>query len=211
MRSRNNAKYFIYKEGNPSGIITYTAKNDKDYPKFSINENPSNLFSFNINNVHDKYKNGNPTIEFDTYPQDPAYLVVDFGAKYKASVSSYTIDMRLGATPPREWDLSGRNNENEEWSIISSPTVTDYLCGIPATSESTCTNATINKFMTGSDALFRYIRFRIIKARRQNYIYYRPEIEIYGFITGFLPCKTIYNRCKRNGLMIYVLIALHCF
>lgn len=201
MKFRNNAKYFIYKEGNPSGIITYTAKNDDIYPKFSINKNASIIYSFD--NVHDKYKSGNPEIQFNTYPDDPAYLVVDFGAKYKASVSSYSIEMKNGATPPSEWDLSGRNSENEEWSIISSPPATDYLCGLSDSYESTCTNGTINKFMTESDELFRYIRFRIIKARRQNYIYYRPKLEIYGFITGFLSCKTIYNRCNRNKLKIF--------
>ena len=206
MQSRNNAKYFRYKEGNKKGIISYTAKNDKTFPKFEINKNTSKVYKFG--DVHESYKNGNTLIQFDTYPNVPAYLMIDFGNKYKASISSYIIDMNKENTPPNEWDVSGKNDENEEWTIISSPPATDHLCGFD-NSVSRCTNATTNKFMTNSDELFRYVRFRVIKARLQAFPYYRVNMfEIFGYITGFISCKTIYNRYKSNHFVIMIMISI---
>ena len=208
MHSSNNAKYFRYKEGNKKGIITYTAKNDNLFPKFAINENTSKIYTFG--NAHEAYKNGNTLIQFDTYEDVPAHLVVDFGSKYKVSISSYIIDMRNGNTPPKEWDVSAKNREDEDWTIISSPEATDYLCGLNV-SGSTCTNATTNKFMTNNEELYRYVRFRVIKARRQKYPYYRVNMfEIYGLITGFVSCKTIYNRYNNNHYIKLILIAISC-
>lgn len=204
VNSKINSKLFLTDTALQNGIITYACKNDDLFPKFSVKGNNSYI---NIDNAHKKYKEGNTLITFDGNPGDEASLLIDFG-RYRVSVFSYTIGMKEAYTPPYEWDVSGKNEGDEEWTIISSPPETNYLCGLPSSSASTCTNTTVNKFYSNNDKLFRHIRFRILKARRQSLIYYRVQrFEIYGALTGFRSCKTNYNKCNRNTL-IYSLIFL---
>ena len=208
MRPVSSAKHFVTDLTSQNGIITYVSKHDDIFPKFTTNKNAQNTGG--VGDPHKKYRKGDTFITFDGKTGDEASLLIDFG-KYKASIFSYSIRMNQSYTPPREWDVSGRNNDDEEWTIVSSPPATDYLCGIPS-SGSTCTNTTVNKFYSNNDKFFRYIRFRVLEARRQTLIYYRVNrFEIYGSLVGFVSCKTFYNRCNRNAMSFMLLLELIYF
>ena len=106
------------------------------------------------------------------------------------------MKVNIGYTPPVKWELQGSNNEDGEWTVISSPEPTNEFCSNNSgTNPNQCGDTRTNLYpCINTNNTFRYIRIIILLDRyghffgsTRNYMRF-SGFDIFGFLQGFFNC-----------------------
>ena len=213
-----DSKYFHNNKLDDVGVISYLVNKKRFNPKFTMNSNPKEVYSFDPIESYTKNTTG---ISFDTYADDCPYVIIDF-SPFFVFPTFYSFYIKDGTTPPTEWTISGSNAGNpdndNEWETLSHPSKNTSICDEMPGSTFRCGTSTYVGYNT--DAIskygkgFNFIRIKILDIRTTNniinhYTYRIVKPEYFGYLTR---SQTYVNTCKihysRIGIISYAQILL---
>ena len=191
---------------NDNGIVTHLVNKYQNVPRFSTNEakpetNPKTMY------ISSSY------LLFDV-DQNPAILYFDF-LKLRMSITDYKLSVIKGSTPPAQWEIAGRNKDNEEWSVIHLSDVDTYICpeGTPPLVKSQCDSDVTKQYhLNKSIGPYRYIRYSVLHQRSaygeivDNGFMRLRKLDFFGSI--WISSFQFYQKSKRNNNIIFLLINL---
>ena len=184
-----------------SGAISYIVSKHSQYPNFYHNDDSvirkDEGYSYDPRST---YLTLNSPVAFNTNEGEIPYHIIDI-YPYTIIPFSYSLTFAEGGSPAVQWEISGSNDMNSEWQILSSPPQNNSVCedNHDQSKRPTCESDVSLLYQTiipeTTEKQYRYLRYRVLKDRSQAYnnqkIYLMrfKRIEFYGMLFGGISCR----------------------
>ena len=189
-------------------ITTLLEKTSYDIPSLYVDES-KNKDVYDVNPLS-MYNSTKPVPLLLMYDKPPINIDINFD-EYGVVPTNYQLKILKGHTPPTQWEIYGKNEENENWILIDNPPETTDLCPFGVVGnvdyDYQCDETTTSTFKINRPiGPFKHIRFSLLKERSngsQRIMLRIYKFEIYGMLCSFNKSLCI-STCKYKEYSLFI-------